>query len=159
MEGRLDASSAEEICEVAKTQTTYITDEINWGFKKSELAHRWHVRLSMWICFARNMTFLRIPPIDNKCHSISLGLILFIFSSPGKLPSFFHVSVNVPNSIPLSYRIFLCPASHLSREIIPLELLATASKVIGCSMLIANDQVTEDSRIGLNLARSTFSRL
>ncbi len=35
--GRLDVTFADEICEVAETKTTYITDELNWSPKKSKV--------------------------------------------------------------------------------------------------------------------------
>ncbi len=34
--GHFDATFADEICEVAETQTTYITDELNWSPKRAK---------------------------------------------------------------------------------------------------------------------------
>ncbi len=34
--GRLDVTFAGEICELAGPQTTYMTDDFNWAFKKSK---------------------------------------------------------------------------------------------------------------------------
>ncbi len=32
--------AANEICEIAETQTTYITDEFSWAFKKSKIVFK-----------------------------------------------------------------------------------------------------------------------
>ncbi len=52
--GRLDVTFVDEICEVAETQTTYITDELDWMLKKSKILFKkpredgwWTIKVSL----------------------------------------------------------------------------------------------------------------
>ncbi len=46
--GRLDVTFAGEICGMDGTQTTCITDDFNWAFKKSKIAGQ-ELSVLLWI--------------------------------------------------------------------------------------------------------------